>query len=450
MSGAPTPSGSRVWTGLLVVLALTLPVGILLQPWLLPSRSALPVVLRQLHTPVLLVTVPGLRADRVHHLGAAREATPALDELARHSVSFPMFYADGNEAGTSLAALFTGRCAGQTGVHGEGDRLPPGVETLAERLAADGYATGAVLADPGALGRGFEQGFRTVRALPGADAATALDAALQILRDAPAENVFVWADLADLLPPYGGPALDNRVFAPDAPAGFGAAAGDSDLDAAALVARGWNLREIGWLAARYDAALLALDAALGRCVQTLADEGRLESMVVCVTGTRGERLDDRLGELPWRGFTHGGDLREWSLHVPLLLRLPGQTCRGLLPRRLAQTADLAPTLAEIGGHHEWETPQGRSLVPVILWQQRVHKVVVAEGLVQSERGGPGWRGYAQRVESLKLLVDGSGRARGAWRIPEDSDEREPVGLQPLQVQAVRDQAADWPPDCLPR
>jgi hypothetical protein len=105
---------------------------------------------------------------------------------------------------------------------------------------------------------------------------------------------------------------------------------------------------------------------------------------------------------------------------------------------------------ELGAHREWDTPQGRSLAPIVMWQQRVHKAVFAEGLVQSEPGAPTWRGFVQRTENLKLLLDASGAARGAWRVDEDPLEQRPLALRPEQVQAAREQVTDWPAACFTR
>ena len=80
------------------LLALTLPIGALVQPWLFPGRSNLPVVPQGIHQPLLLVTIPGLRADRVHHLGYERPTTPNLDKLALHGITITRAYTASNEA----------------------------------------------------------------------------------------------------------------------------------------------------------------------------------------------------------------------------------------------------------------------------------------------------------------------------------------------------------------
>ncbi len=428
-------------TAALVTLALVFPAGALLQPWLCPSRSHMPAVSRQLVAPTLLITVAGLRADRLHHLGSAREVTPALDRLAEQGVSFRACWSASNQATASAAALLTGRCPSRTEVHAAGQRLKPGHETLAERFAAAGYATAAIVSNPELLDVGLEQGFASWDARPLAPADEVVDAALQRLR-ADADRSFVlWLDFSDLLQPYGGPGLDTAAFAPDAPPGLGSTPDDYDLTESELAARGWGARELAWMSARYDAALSRLDAAIGRLLAGLQELGRLDLMTVCLTGLRGERLDER----PARVFAHGKDLFEGSLRVPLILRLPGQQSRGLRPTRLAQGLDVAPTLVDLWLRQEWQGPVGRSLKTVIQSQYVVNKAIFAEGLVQPDPNAPPRPALAVRTATgktnLKVVLDEDRRILGAFRFPEDLEERASLSLAPQQLELLETQWA---------
>lgn len=426
-------------TAALVALALALPLGALLQPWLLPSRSALPAVPRQLNAPVVLVTAAGLRADRLGHLGG-RAATPALDRLAEHGISFRTCWSASNQETASAAALLTGRCPSRTGVRAAGDVLKPGHETLAERFAAAGYVTAAVVSNPELLGAGFEQGFAGFEARPLAGADEVVEAGLAHVRAAADRPWLLWLDLSELLAPYGGAALDVADFAPDAPAGLGSTPADYDLTGQELAARGWGERELGWMTARYDAALERLDAAVGRLVAELEALNRLELSTVLVTGLRGERLGDR----PARVFTHGHDLYEDSLRVPLLVRLPGQASRGLLCSRLAQGLDVAPTLADLWLRKPWDGVQGRSLKTAILSQYVVNKGLFAEGLVQPDPAAPPRPAAALRFSpgkgQLKLVLGLDGEVLGAYRFPEDAAERDGLAVRREQVEHLR---AQW-------
>jgi arylsulfatase A-like enzyme len=445
----PAATGSRRWLALLWALALLFPVGALLQPWLWPSRSGQPIVARQLNAPVILVTVAGLRADRMHHLGYARDITPSLDRMAEQGTSFRSFYSSSNDAAETMASLLAGRCPSRSGGPAGPGSLPPFTMTLPGFLDGAGYASTALLANPELLDRGLEQGFDEVRAMPGASADEVLGAALDAIHADAGNRYFLWIDLAELLAPYGGPDLDPALLArlaPDAPPGFGASAEDYDLDAAELVRRGWSLRELGWLGARYDAALASLDAALGRFVDALHAEHRLETLTLVVVGSRGERLDDRIG----RAFTHGIDLYEHSIRVPCLVRLPAQQARGQITQRLAQTVDLGPTLADLGTRREWKTPAGISLTKLVREQHDPNKFITSEGRVQPRRDEPGGRGLVLRPGAYKLLCTSEGAPREIYKVTEDPREEKPMKLGAEQIEILLGRCKDWLERCAPR
>jgi hypothetical protein len=437
------PASGRGWSVLLWALALTLPVGSFVQPWLFPSRSDMPVIARQLTAPVILITVPGLRADHVSHLGHDRPTTPALDRLAEQGVSVLGFHTNSNDAIATLGTVFTGRCPAQSGLRGTGDRLPDHVQTLAEYLRTRGLRTAAVVADPAVIDANLVQGFGTVTLREGADADTLLDEALRLIRDQLELPYFVWVDLSDLIAPYGHADTDLTRFAPDAPPGFGTDPGDYDLDAGELAARGWGETELSWMVARYDAALADLDAAIGRFAQALDDANELEMLTLAVMGTRGERLDDK----PGRWFTHGVDLFEHSLHTPLLVRLPSQYQRGLRLARREMSVDVGVFLADLGARREWQAPQGRSFKPDLLFRTETRKAIFAEGLVQPDPTTPPTRRHVLNTLGWKLISNADGSQPVVYKLTDDPTESSPVSLPPIQLEALQGHWGDWADAC---
>ncbi|HEX5011782.1 MAG TPA: sulfatase-like hydrolase/transferase [Planctomycetota bacterium] len=449
----PEP-GRRRATLLLWALALAFPVGALLLPSVWPARSRMPAIGRLLNAPIVLITASGLRGDGLGRERAGRAVTPALDRLAEQGVSFGLCYPASNQQVPAAAALLTGCCPATTGVRAEGEVLQPRLETLAERMAAAGYRTAAVVSNPALLGVGLEQGFGSFEARPGAAADDVVGAGLEQIRAAHDGPWLLWLDFSELLAPYGGPALDLAAFAPDAPADFGASADDYGLDDADLAARGWGPRELGWLAARYDAALARLDAAVGRLAAELEGINRLEMATLCVTSLRGERLEARP---PY--FTTGTDLSQDTLDVPLLLRLPAQTARGMRLARLAQGSDVAPTLCDLSLHGALAGATGRSLEPAFQSRTRVNRVVFAEGLVQLVAHGPLLPALAvyraQKPLDFKTLLADDGRLLGAWKLAPGEDEGANPGLalnanQIVELKKVWREALGDRSDCLDR
>lgn len=439
------PASGRRWSILLWTLALTFPVGALLQPWLFPSRSHMPVIARQLTAPVILITVPGLRADHVTHLGYNRPTTPALDRLAEQGISVLSFSTNSNDELATLGTVFSGSCPQQSGLRGAGDRLPDNLRTLAEHLRGARVATAAVLADPALIDANLTQGFGSVILREGARADVLLDEALMLIRETLELPYFVWVDLSDLAAPYGGPDTDVTRFAPDAPPGFGGDLQDYDLDPTELTARGWGRQELDWMTARYDAALGEIDAAIGRFVDELEADNELEMLMLCVMGTRGERLDDRLG----RVFTHGVDLYQYSLHTPLIVRLPSQYMRGLRLARKEQSVDVGVMLADLGARRPWTAPQGRSFRQDLLFRTESRPAVFAEGLVQPVADQPAVRRYALRASGWKLISNADGSSPEVYQLSNDPTERNAVSLLPSQLQALQAHWGEWADACLP-
>ncbi len=433
------------WWILLWALALTLPLGALAQPWLFPSRSAMPVVPRQPVAPSVLITVGGLSASRVHHLGHARETTPNLDALVRHGLSITETYANGNHELVTTASAMTAECPVAHGVQAPGDVLAPRLQTLAERLAADGVSTAAFVGNPALIGRGLDQGFDLFEARPGGSADELLTEALAHILDPPDPRQFVWIDLADLLAPYGGAGLDPTRFDPTVPAGFADARADYGLPIEAFAARGWGRTEAGWFAARYDAALFELDAALGRFLDALDAAGELDYLTLTVLGTSGARLDEHPGFVGG----HAVDLFDPSIKVPLLMRLPGQAVRGLELRRLAQPSDVGPTLLRLATRRSWEDGVGRDLERTIRLQQDLHGQVFSSGRLLPVEGGEPRAGLAVRYKGVKLLGGPHGEQAQLFELATDPGELFPVTLQPAQVEAIFGMSPEWHTRCDP-
>lgn len=446
----------RTATALLWALALTLPVGALLQPWLLPSRSALPLIPRGLHTPLLLITVPGLRADRVHHLGYGRETTPSLDRLLRHGVSFTRAYAASNDAGATLAALHAARHPLLNEVLSSDDVLPEQRLTLADRLGPHGYDSLAVLCDPSVAGMGLEQGFQEVIAVPpGGSSDDAFAAALSFIDETPSPSWFVWVDLPDLLPPYGGDFADLRHFAPEIPEGFGSEVPVSFIDATEQQRRGWGEQQLRWLSDRYDGALHHLDASIGRFLDALDERMALQTMTVCVTGTRGEEISER----PGLAAAHGVDLYEPSIHVPLLFRLPAQHVRNRLLDEFARSVDIGPTLLLLalknGERSEWLGACGKPLLDIMVARQQSIPRAYTQGRhsrrsVDAEAAlGSRPLSQAVRADRFKLVQTlGTGKGIELYDLTKDPAER---GSRATTRQVVTDGLAQfgesWAVDC---
>ena len=96
--------------------------------------------------PIVLISVDGLRADRLAVYGASAAPTPAIDALAAEGVVFERAYAHSPQTLPSHAALLTGQLPFENGVRDDGGyALGQKSRTIAEQLRNRGFSTGAAV-----------------------------------------------------------------------------------------------------------------------------------------------------------------------------------------------------------------------------------------------------------------------------------------------------------------
>jgi choline-sulfatase len=263
---------------------------------------------------LLLVTIDTLRADRVGAYGGPKGLTPALDELARRGVVFDEALAAVPLTLPSHATILSGLEPVRHGVYDNGTYVfPESRETLATRLAAEGYATGAfvaayVLDRRFGLARGFSlYDDRITRRSEGMNVLESerrcpeVVAAARPWIEGQAGPFFAWVHLYDPHAPYDPPpAFAER--APNAP---------------------------------YDGEVAAADACTGELIAAARARAG-EALVVAVISDHGEALGDH-GEA-----THGLFVYQSTLRIPFLLSGPGAPAGER--RGFARSVDVMPTL----------------------------------------------------------------------------------------------------------
>lgn len=278
---------------------------------------------------LVLVTIDTLRWDATGFSGAARCATPHLDALARGGLAWSDAHAHAVVTLASHASILTGLYPYQHGVHDNaGFRLEGTHETLAARLAAQGFATGAfvsawVLDHRFGLARGFATYDDEVPGRSGRELT---------VNERPGEETVRRATLW-----WRGHAGTRRflwvhLFAPHFPY----------APPAALLARHRDRPYFG--------EVELADAQLG----ALLDAVRADAPAIVVTADHGESLGEHGEE------THGLFAYEATLRVPLVIAGPG-VAPADPPSGPARHVDVVPTaLALLGVAAPRELP-GRDL-----------------------------------------------------------------------------------------
>jgi len=281
---------------------------------------------------LVLITLDTTRADHLGAWGYRNAHTPVLDALAARGTRFARCDTAAPITLPSHATLLTGLFPPRHGVRDNGTFvLAPKVETLAERLAARGYDTAAVVsAVVLARHQGLDQGFRLydddldegyaagtlVSERSAGDTTAAALAALGKLR----QPFFLWVHYFD----------PHEEYRP--PTRF-----------ADLVPGPHRL---------YDGEIAYMDSAVGELLKKLPPDTDLVAV-----GDHGEMLGEH-GE-----STHGLLLSRGVRRVPLILAGPDVPA-GRVSDCLVRTADVAPTLLALAGAKPAAGLDGASLLPV--------------------------------------------------------------------------------------
>jgi arylsulfatase A-like enzyme/Flp pilus assembly protein TadD len=322
---------------------------------------------------LLLVSLDTVRADHLgcYHYAAAQ--TPRIDQLAASGLRFEQASTVVPLTLPAHSSLMTGTFPSWHGVRDNGGfYLEDDQLTLAEVLRDKGFRTGGfigafVLDRRWGIAQGFERYFddfdldRFANAFgmdmiqrPGSEV---VDHALEWLRVEPKRPFFAWVHLYDAHTPYEAPEPFRSRF-------------PQTMNGA------------------YDAEIASADAQVGRLIDALRADGRLDDTVVIVVADHGEMLGEH-GEL-----THGFFIYEGATHIPLIVSGPGVPTAVVSDQ--VRIVDVMPTALSLLGIPVPRQVQGANLMPVARGQ---HLGLVAHSESWYPRYHYGW-------SELRAIQDG--------------------------------------------
>ena len=341
---------------------------------------------------IILITVDTTRADRMGFLGSKRGLTPNLDTLAQESAVFTRAYSQVPLTAPSHATILTGTYPQFHHVNDFQVPLAQDLPYAPEILRAHGYHTaafvGAMVLDPHAgFARGFDRGFDTYDAgfrqgQPGEDRYTTTERrgtevvahALAWLTEHPQGPFFVWLHLYDAHDPYDPPEPYKSKYA----------------------------------SIPYDGEIAYEDSAVGKLLSELRKRGLYESAMIAVMADHGEALGDH-GE-----DTHGFFLYDETIHVPLIIKFPGEVSVGKSSagKRIESRVglvDVLPTILQAVGIAVPHEVQGESLLGMMSPTPAEGAVANGTPVTSPDRPAYAETDYAQRTygwSSLRALRTG--------------------------------------------
>jgi len=317
------------------------------------------------HANVLLITLDTTRADHLGPYGYAAAQTLTYDALAKRSVLFEECITPTAYTLPSHSSIMTGLYPPAHGVRVNGENaLGDSQTTLAERLSAKGYRTGAFVAAFVLDGRwGLSQGFQNyddhfqiapdqkldlarVRR-PGNEV---VDSALKWLDQPSAKPFFAWVHLYDAHSPYRN--------------------------------------------GRYDDGIAFADSQVARLIADLDRKHLRDNTLIVVVADHGEGLGSH-GEQE-----HGYYVYYATVRVPLIIGAPGLDASRV--KAQVRTIDIAPTIMDLVAGERPADMQGQSLLPVISGDEKTVRDAYSESM--SVRLQYGWSAlYGLRTNDYKFI-----------------------------------------------
>ncbi|MDG1500660.1 MAG: sulfatase [Planctomycetota bacterium] len=331
---------------------------------------------------VVFISVDTLTARHMSLYGYERLTTPALDTFAERATVFERCWANAPWTVPSYMSQFTGLNSAaflhpsKTGTAHWDLALPQAHRTMAEYFQDAGYRTAAFIDNPNILAdRGFAQGFDLYD-----DSATKLDhrhkgggidhitpIALDWLDQGPeGQPDFLFFQVLDVHGPYVAAGEFEGFFA-DQPGPVSSAMVPVALSdelifgaiphyiAQPVLEEGQLEVDRAILVDDYDEGIRAVDKALGKLLQQLQTRGILDDAIVIISADHGESMGEH--DSYFSHVLNRGEL----LHVPLLIKLPGQA-EGRRVQGNAQLIDLLPTMLELADLPDPGGLHGQSLV----------------------------------------------------------------------------------------
>ena len=375
--------------------------------------------------------------------GRKDQNTPNLDKLASEGARFTQAYAAASVCSPSRAALMTGQSPARlkitTFLTGRSDRashrvlgaslnynLPNGVQTIAQLLKPKGYASAAVgkwhLGGKGhqPTDHGFDEYFPG-RANPGAESPQGgkgelgqADFAAKFIEKNKAKPFFLYL------------AFDNPHIPLAAPA-------------KAIEANAKSFHPT------YAALIESLDAAVGRVMKALEDNGLAKNTVVIFASDNGGVHISELKESPatynapsraGKGFLYEGGLR-----TPLIVRYPARLAPAVISEPVV-LGDLCPTICALAKVPAPSTLDFQDISPILFEQKPLNRPLFWHQPHYMNQGGKP-AGVA-REGDWKLIEQYEDGSLELYNLAKDpSETTDLAAAEPARVAALRGKLEAW-------
>lgn len=310
---------------------------------------------------VVFVSFDALQAAHVGALGYPRNITPTIDAMARKGFNFTQNISVASWTVPASMTWFTGVYPSEhrltnkfsvfnppaNNVLSNLKKLSPELVTLAEVLKQNGYATGGFTGNAGVSGGfGYNQGFDEYFFEKGkfGSMGVSIPKGLEWLQNNKDSKFFMFLHGYDMhgqnIPAEG---FDYRFVEKGYDKKFTGSAQEQEalreegLEKGAVALRDEDVR---FWRAIYDEKIQRTDARFRKFLEEFEKMGLMDKTIFVLTSDHGTEFHEH------KRFDHGFSLYDELIHVPLIIKLPGQKT-GKVVNDQVSSIDVMPTVLDL-------------------------------------------------------------------------------------------------------
>ncbi len=394
---------------------------------------------------VVLITMDTTRADYLSCYGYPQKTTPNLDALAERGARFTRAFCPMGITDPSHASIFTGAYPRSHGLLKNWRSITGEVGSLPEIFQRRGYKTEAIISRthlfPSQLNLpGFSHTSGPTEWIRKTSAREAFRRAANFLVKNRDEKVFLWVHFFDPHktyiphPGYSEPFIsENR----------GKRWGRHFL----TKGKRYTEEEVNYHRGLYAGEVRYMDHWIGELLGFLDNlrPAPEKAPFVLATADHGEALGEYQDRDVRFGFGHGGLLLNAIMHVPLIISRPGEIPEGVVIDDVAESVDVAPTVAEYALGQKDFPAQGESLAPVIGKRRPtddkafLQREIITQKPEHPHLKGPG---FAVVKGPYKLLTNEAGKP-ALYDLSSDFEESRDISGNEELVNEMFNELSSW-------
>jgi len=332
---------------------------------------------------VFIYLIDTLRADHVSCYGYSRETTPFIDRFSNQGILFKNCFAVASWTKPAVGSILTGLYPHKHQGEDRKDKLSIDVETLAEVLKAHGYTTIYITPNVNSsMEVNFHQGVDYYLFSKGGNrlerfyhSSEYVDAEFsELMENNPhlvEKPLFAFFHTVDPHDPYT-PKEPFLKFKKVDKTRENLVTPDNIRIKKATT--GLSPEDLDYLKSLYDCEILHNDYYFGKWLEILKEKNLYENSIIVLVADHGEQFDEH------GALFHGQSIYNEEIHVPMVIKFPGEEFSGRQTSIMVSQVDIFPTILDYLGIDFPYSVDGVSLFNILLEKRTPRHLFIKEKL----------------------------------------------------------------------